>query len=96
MLLDSLKGKFSFCEYDFTEKMEQSLDDIAEGRAEYVSVLAPAYQTLAGEVSAFEKATGKTCPACGKLMFRRTGKGKNGKSHDFWGCSGWPECRQTL
>jgi DNA topoisomerase-1 len=95
-LMDSLKGKFSFCEYDFTEKMEQALDDIAEGRAEYVSVLAPAYRTLADEVSAFEKATGKTCPACGKPMFHRTGKGKNGKPYDFWGCSGWPECKQTL
>jgi DNA topoisomerase-1 len=96
ILLDSLKGKFSFCEYDFTEKMEQSLDDIAEGRAEYVSVLAPAYRTLADELSAFEKATGKVCPACGKPMLRRTGKGKNGKPYDFWGCSGRPECKQTL
>jgi DNA topoisomerase-1 len=92
LLLDSLKGKFSFCEYDFTERMEQALDEIAEGKAKYGDILAPAYQTLVDEVSAFEKATGKTCPACGKSMFRRTGKGKNGKSYDFWGCSGWPEC----
>jgi DNA topoisomerase-1 len=96
MLLDSLKGKFSFCEFDFTEKMEQSLDEIAEGKAKYGDVLAPAYQTLADEVSAFEKTTGKTCPACGKPMFHRTGKGKNGKPYEFWGCSGWPECGQTL
>jgi DNA topoisomerase-1 len=96
LLLDSLKGKFSFCEYDFTEKMEQSLDEIAEGRADYVSVLAPAYRTLSEEVSAFERATGKICPACGKPMLHRTGKGKNGKPYDFWGCSGWPECKETL
>ena len=96
LLLDSLKGRFSFCEYDFTEKMEQSLDEIAEGKAEYVSVLAPAYRTLADEVSAFEKATGKVCPACGNPMFHRTGKGKGGKPYDFWGCSGWPKCKQTL
>ncbi|MDR2161776.1 MAG: hypothetical protein LBO77_06540 [Desulfovibrio sp.] len=63
--------------------MEQSLDDIAEGREEHVSVLAPAYWTLADEVSAFEKTTGKTCPACGKPMLHRTGKGENGKHYDF-------------
>jgi DNA topoisomerase-1 len=98
MLLDSLQGKFSFCEYDFTEKMEQALDDIAENRADYVSVLAPAYQTLADEVAAFEKATGKVCPSCGKAMVHRVGKGKGkgGKPYDFWGCSGCPECKQTL
>jgi DNA topoisomerase-1 len=96
LLMDSLQGNFSFCEYDFTEKLEQALDDIAEGKAGYNAVLAPAYQTLMDEVQAFQRATGKICPTCGKAMIRRVGKGKNGKPYDFWGCSGYPDCTEKL
>lgn len=36
------------------------------------------------------------CPACGKPMILRTArKGANAGSQ-FWGCSGYPECRATL
>jgi four helix bundle suffix protein len=36
------------------------------------------------------------CPACGKPMILRTArKGPNAGSQ-FWGCSGYPECRVTL
>lgn len=36
------------------------------------------------------------CPACGKPMCRRTaGKGPHA-GEPFWGCSGYPDCRQTL
>lgn len=31
------------------------------------------------------------CPACGKPMRRR-----HSKKGDFWGCSGYPDCRGTL
>jgi four helix bundle suffix protein len=35
------------------------------------------------------------CPACGKPMRRRTaGKGPHA-GQAFWGCSGYPECRET-
>ena len=44
--------------------------------------------------SSQSKAT-QTCPKCGKPMVRRTGKGKDGKAYDFFGCSGYPECRET-
>lgn len=33
----------------------------------------------------------KTCPACGKPMVLRRGRG----GRRFWGCSGFPECRET-
>jgi len=45
-----LCGHFSFIEYDFTRNMEQSLDDIAEGKAEYRAVIASAYDRLSSEV----------------------------------------------
>jgi len=31
------------------------------------------------------------CPVCGKPLKRRTGR-----DGFFWGCTGYPECRQTL
>jgi HJR/Mrr/RecB family endonuclease len=38
----------------------------------------------------------KLCPKCGAPMIRRTAtKGPNAGS-EFWGCSKYPECRQTM
>lgn len=93
-VVSGLCGHFSFIEYEFTRKMEQSLDDIAEGKAQYRTVIASAYDQLSREVQAFAKATGKVCEKCGKPMVHRVKKpGKDGKGgYDFWGCSGWPEC----
>lgn len=93
-IVSGLCGHFSFIEYDFTRTMEQSLDDIAEGKAEYHAVIASAYDRLSNEVQAFAKASGKVCEKCGKPMVHRMKKpGKDGKGgYDFWGCSDWPEC----
>lgn len=97
-VVSGLCGHFSFIEYEFTRNMEQSLDNIAEGKVEYRAVIASAYDLLSNEVQAFAKVTGKVCEKCGKPMVHRVKKpGKDGKGgYDFWGCSGWPECRETL
>ena len=94
-IVSGLCGHFSFMEYDFTRTMEQSLDDIAEGKAAYRAVIALAHDQLSREVQEFAKATGKVCEKCGKPMVHRVKKpGKDGKGgYDFWGCSGWPECK---
>ena len=94
-IVSGLCGYFSFIEYDFTRTMEQSLDDIAEGKADYRAVMTSAHDQLSREVLVFAKATGKVCEKCGKPMVHRVKKpGKNGKGgYDFWGCSGYPECR---
>ena len=94
-IVSGLYGHFSFIEYDFTRTMEQSLDDIAEGKADYRAVIASAHDQLSREVQEFAKATGKICDKCGKPMVHRVKKpGKDGKGgYDFWGCSGWPECK---
>ncbi len=34
------------------------------------------------------------CPACGREMKQR--QARSGKGEPFWGCSGFPSCRQTL
>jgi hypothetical protein len=39
LLIDSLKGRFAFLECDYTRSLEQQLDDIAEGKAQYINVV---------------------------------------------------------
>jgi four helix bundle suffix protein len=36
-----------------------------------------------------------TCPACGKPMVVRTARHGKNIGSQFWGCSGYPECRTT-
>lgn len=45
-----------------------------------------------GQESGFldAKTSGKRCPKCGRLMKKR-----NGRFGEFWGCSGYPNCRHT-
>ena len=93
-LIDALARRFSFADNSFTSSMEQALDDIASGKAEYRAVVSAAYEKLHGELAAFLKATGKTCSKCGKAMVRRVKPGKGG--YDFWGCSGYPDCKEKL
>jgi DNA topoisomerase-1 len=93
-VIDALAGRFSFAEYGFTSDMEQALDDIASGKGQYRAVVGLAYEKLHGELAAFLKATGKTCPKCGRAMVHRVKPGKSG--YDFWGCSGYPDCTEKL
>lgn len=95
MVADGLCGHFTFIDYDFTRRMEQALDDIAAGKADYRAVISEAHARLEQELAAFAKATGKVCPKCGKPMVHRVkNPGKDGKGgYDFWGCTGWPECK---
>ena len=97
MVVDKLRGNFSFVEYEFTRMMEQALDDIAAGKADYRAVISEAHTRLEQELQTFAKATGKFCPKCGKPMVRRVKKpGRDGKGgYDFWGCTGWPECKEV-
>ncbi len=94
MVVDGLRGNFSFVEYEFTRTMEQALDDIAGGKADYHAVISDAHARLEQELQAFAKATGKVCSKCGKPMVRLVKKpGKDGKGgYDFWGCTGYPKC----
>lgn len=97
MVVDGLRGNFSFVEYEFTRTMEQALDDIAAGKADYRAVISEAHARLEQELQAFSRATGKVCEKCDKPMVRRVKKpGRDGKGgYDFWGCTGWPECKET-
>ncbi|MDR1779871.1 MAG: four helix bundle suffix domain-containing protein [Tannerella sp.] len=42
-----------------------------------------------------KQANAPLCPECGKPMHRRTASSGKNKGKEFWGCSGYPECRGT-
>jgi DNA topoisomerase-1 len=86
---------------DFTAKMEDTLDDIALGKASYVETLTDFYKPFTKEVKAKDKLDKATtlgdadekfkCPKCGSRMqikLSRMGK--------FLSCSKYPDCEGAL
>jgi DNA topoisomerase-1 len=83
----------------FTAKMEEDLDEIANGEKNYILVLKEFYQPFKEnlekkykEVSKEDliEKTEKKCPKCGSKMVIRLGKfGK------FYACSNFPKCKYT-
>ncbi len=85
---------------DFTARMEQNLDDIAEGGREWVPVIREFYEPFHRNLTAkteevqkrsvVDEKTDEVCEKCGKPMIIRLGRfGK------FLACSGYPDCRNT-
>ena len=87
---------------DFTAQMEQKLDRIENGSADWVSVLQNFYtgfsktlqqaeQSLSGErIAVPEEQSDEICEKCGRRMVIKTGR--YGK---FLACPGYPTCRNT-
>ncbi|MBI4129913.1 type I DNA topoisomerase [Candidatus Roizmanbacteria bacterium] len=84
----------------FTAKMEDELDDIANGKVSWQSVIADFWGPFEKELTKTrqtvekieipQKETGEKCPECGSPLVERTGKfGK------FIACSGFPKCTFT-
>jgi DNA topoisomerase-1 len=81
----------------FTAEMEDELDDIANGKREYVKTLKDFYGPFLKEVKAKDKVAKATnmgdapadmlCPKCGSSMIVKLAR--NGK---FYSCSRYPEC----
>src|SRR3989344_5782178 len=84
---------------EFTAKIEEEFDEIAEGKKEWIPVikefhdpfekhLKEKYETVKSQKT--EEKTGEQCPECGKdLLIKR---GRFGK---FIACSGFPDCKFT-
>ncbi|HIE55287.1 MAG TPA: type I DNA topoisomerase, partial [Chromatiaceae bacterium] len=94
-VIDALRERFEFAEYDYTRDIEARLDEIARGRYGYRQLVAQVDKRLDEELRRLSSLTiGNTpthaCPECGSPLRKR--KGKKGW---FWGCSGYPECRYT-
>jgi DNA topoisomerase-1 len=84
----------------FTARMEEDLDKIADGKAEWVDVMQEFYTPFAEDVRKAQadmpvvksgpEPIGRACPECGRELVIRYGR--YGK---FISCSGFPECRYT-
>lgn len=97
-VVDGLSGRFSFIEFEFTRKMEDGLDGIAEGKHGYKAVISAAYGQLERELSALAQAAGpgRACPLCGKPLRRCSGTSKKtGQPYDFFSCTGYPDCKHS-
>lgn len=91
---DALVGRFRFAELDYTRGLEEQLDHIAEGKADYRDVVAAAWAALDTELAALgsaDIAPAHPCPECGKPLRRR-----NGQYGFFWSCTGYPDCRVSM
>ncbi len=85
---------------DFTAQMEEQLDQVEEGEANWVKLLGDFYKPFKIDLDrakvemrnlkAEEKPTDEVCEKCGKPMVIKWGR--NGH---FLACSGYPECRNT-
>jgi len=87
-------------DYQFTARMEEDLDDIAEGKKEWEPIVDEFYKPFHKNIEKKEKElkkedvvneeTDKVCDQCGKKMVIKLGRfGK------FLSCSGYPDCKNA-
>ncbi|MCE1255773.1 MAG: DNA topoisomerase, partial [Anaerolineae bacterium] len=98
---DLLVNHFSeVVDYNFTVRMEEDLDEIAEGKSNWAEVIRSFYDRFSVEVAKAQaempvakaelEKVGRECPKCGHELVIRWGKfGK------FISCSNFPVCRHT-
>lgn len=95
LVRDCLVDRFAFAEYEYTREMEDGLDEIAEGQGDYLKLVSGIDRQLDGELEKLEKAVDieqHACPAegCDGSLRRRPGK-----FGAFWGCTNYPDCKET-
>jgi DNA topoisomerase-1 len=90
----------TYVDYDFTAKLEDTLDDISRGEKAWIPVMDDFWQPFHHQVDEIGKNVQRidvtsekldeACPKCAKPLLIRLGK-----SGRFVGCSGYPECDYT-
>jgi DNA topoisomerase-1 len=102
IIITDLMGQYfpDIVDIQFTARMENELDEIAEHKREWISAVgefyAPFQITLEKATSEMEKVklpdevVDETCPKCGKTMVV-----KSGRFGKFIACSGYPDCKYT-
>lgn len=93
---DQLSEHFqALMDVGFTAQMENLLDDVAEGRQDWVKLLKdfggdfyPTLDKARTEMARSQQETDITCENCGKPMAI-----KFGRTGEFLGCTGFPSCR---
>ena len=61
-MVSELDKQFAFMEYSYTADVEMSFDLIAQRKADYVSVVHGAWQSLQGELDRYKSHVGKAMP----------------------------------
>jgi DNA topoisomerase I len=86
-----------YVDYGFTANLEDELDDISEGKRDWIPVLEDfwkGFSKLIGEKKDVDRPgteiLEELCPKCGKPLSKRLGK-----RGSFIGCTGYPECDYT-
>lgn len=89
-----------YVDYDFTARLENELDDIADGEKEWVPVLSEFWGPFKHQVDdvletvkrsdVTQEAMDEACPLCGKPLSIRLGR-----YNRFIGCTGYPDCSYT-
>ncbi len=83
----------------YTAKMEEQLDEIEHGRADYEGTLESFYEKFSTDIERAEREmqnlkeglpTGEKCDKCGSEMLKKVGK-----FGPFLACSAYPECTNT-
>ena len=101
LVVDLLLQYFSkVLDFEFTAKLEEDLDRIAEGKIEWVRVIKDFYGLFRGQVDLAKsqmqtvkrenEPTDEICEKCGKPMVIKWGR--RGR---FMSCSAWPECKNA-
>jgi DNA topoisomerase-1 len=91
-VVDAMAGRFSFLDYDFTTRLEDELDQVVEGKTEYLAVVTAAHAQLSQEIKGFIHKFAHKCPDCGRpLRHMKRSDSKEKKGYDFWSCSGFPD-----
>ncbi len=83
-----------YVDYDFTAKLENELDEIAEGGRDWIPVLDNFWQGFNSQLHSKKEVDRpgteileEACPKCAKPLSKRLGK-----RGSFIGCTGYPEC----
>jgi DNA topoisomerase-1 len=86
-----------YVDYGFTANLEDELDDISEGKRDWIPVLEDfwkGFNKLIGEKKDVDRPgteiLEEKCPKCGKPLSKRLGK-----RGSFIGCTAYPECDYT-
>jgi DNA topoisomerase-1 len=84
----------------FTSRMEEELDQVEEGRREWLAVLEEFYSAFGRDLQKarqdmtrpVDETTDQECDKCGKPMVVRFSR----QGDRFLGCSGFPACKNTV
>jgi len=85
-------------QYTFTAELEKQLDQVSEGKLDWVRGIERFYKRLEEnleQVRDTEKVDlkiGRVCPKCGKDLVKKYSRKTNGW---FIGCTGYPDCTHT-